>query len=427
MSVKSYIHSLQQQIAPDLRVEIPQLSDENYQVFLRPLLGSDAQYLAYLDSLSHFDAWQASVFVRYGAKTLRPKYAITPREAALGYLEKRRIEFDQSNYGFVLERIARHKHHLIEINTAQGQFYRQQLREHYEQIQPLIAQFIAQNLDYKQRDYYVYSPEELNYLSSLNTIRKEKWRVLSQKFIETINSDSYIPPVTNPHEYVEDLELSDAFMELLKDVNVPAEKAATHQQFVTLQLPLYQQVFMMLAKEYGLDFSLLNRMIHEEYEPFLEFYEQSLRNEVEPLVNYLQFDEYKELSKCWLLPSFESMDQVLSSGDIERLLTQDYTFQILAYICVNVQFEMLNIDNITVNPHFRKCGFGQLLMDTMFAFAQTKDIENYLLEVRRSNKAAKSLYEKNHFQQIDIRKNYYDHSAYGQPEDALIYQLLLES
>lgn len=62
---------------------------------------------------------------------------------------------------------------------------------------------------------------------------------------------------------------------------------------------------------------------------------------------------------------------------------------------------------IGVDPSCRKRGIGQALMEAMETYAREQEITVIFLEVRESNLPARSLYEKNGFVLLGIRKNYY--------------------
>ncbi len=72
--------------------------------------------------------------------------------------------------------------------------------------------------------------------------------------------------------------------------------------------------------------------------------------------------------------------------------------------------------NIAVAPAYRRHGIAQMLIDSLVAQLKAQGNHSLTLEVRASNTPAVSLYEKQGFSQIGIRKNYYRNPR----EDALI-------
>jgi len=82
-----------------------------------------------------------------------------------------------------------------------------------------------------------------------------------------------------------------------------------------------------------------------------------------------------------------------------------------------------HILNICIHPDHQNCGYGHILLSYLIDMARKKEVEEVLLEVRPSNKAAINLYHKIGFNQIGIRRNYYP--AQGGRENALMFGLNL--
>ena len=61
---------------------------------------------------------------------------------------------------------------------------------------------------------------------------------------------------------------------------------------------------------------------------------------------------------------------------------------------------------IAVLPQYRGQGFGQELIERLFAAARTRGVERVFLEMRRGN-PAEHLYRKSGFEPIGMRANYY--------------------
>ena len=74
------------------------------------------------------------------------------------------------------------------------------------------------------------------------------------------------------------------------------------------------------------------------------------------------------------------------------------------------------ITNIAVAPAFRRSGIGSRLLERMIRYSVTRGAVFLTLEVRVSNLAAQSMYEKLGFEAAGVRRGYYDNP----PEDALI-------
>ena len=93
------------------------------------------------------------------------------------------------------------------------------------------------------------------------------------------------------------------------------------------------------------------------------------------------------------------------------------------YISIYHTGDELEILNLAVRPHIRRLGHGKRILRTILRLARKMDIHRVLLEVRKGNKAAISLYEGCGFQHVGQRRNYYADTG----EDALIYLYELNS
>jgi len=74
------------------------------------------------------------------------------------------------------------------------------------------------------------------------------------------------------------------------------------------------------------------------------------------------------------------------------------------------------IENIAVTGAARRCGLGSRLVGELLDLARSRGGKSVFLEVRESNRAARSLYEKWAFLEVGRRKMYYQNP----PEDALV-------
>jgi len=79
-----------------------------------------------------------------------------------------------------------------------------------------------------------------------------------------------------------------------------------------------------------------------------------------------------------------------------------------------VVFEEFHLGNIAIEPEHRGQGRGRNLLLHILALAAGRGCTMVSLEVRPSNQAAISLYQKHGFREIAIRKHYYGR------EDALV-------
>ncbi|MBR1598003.1 MAG: ribosomal protein S18-alanine N-acetyltransferase [Lachnospiraceae bacterium] len=74
--------------------------------------------------------------------------------------------------------------------------------------------------------------------------------------------------------------------------------------------------------------------------------------------------------------------------------------------------------NIAVTEKYRGMNIASALMDRLIYEAKAKACARMLLEVRHSNEVAQRLYKKKRFDELGVRKNYYDNPT----EDAIIME-----
>jgi len=97
-------------------------------------------------------------------------------------------------------------------------------------------------------------------------------------------------------------------------------------------------------------------------------------------------------------------------------ITTEYKSEITGYIGMYISFDEANITNVAVSSKQRKKGYGEALVSIAKKRAKNRQAEKMFLEVRVSNTPAISLYQKMGFQNLGVRKNFYDHPQ----EDAYI-------
>lgn len=90
--------------------------------------------------------------------------------------------------------------------------------------------------------------------------------------------------------------------------------------------------------------------------------------------------------------------------------------QLITYAVSYIVYDEIHISNVAVVPEFRRLTIGETMMNLTLQIGMEKSCQNAHLEVRRSNDAALSLYQKYGFQIVGVRKNYYQNER----EDALL-------
>jgi [ribosomal protein S18]-alanine N-acetyltransferase len=90
--------------------------------------------------------------------------------------------------------------------------------------------------------------------------------------------------------------------------------------------------------------------------------------------------------------------------------------RVVAYAGIWLMVDEAHVTTFAVDPAYRRRGVGERLLLAMLDLAIDKGAREATLEVRLSNTAARSLYEKYGFRPVGIRPNYYSDDN----EDALI-------
>lgn len=81
--------------------------------------------------------------------------------------------------------------------------------------------------------------------------------------------------------------------------------------------------------------------------------------------------------------------------------------RLAAYCGCQFAFDEANIVNVATHPDFRRRGCASALLDKMEGFLSDAGVKKIFLEVRTSNIAARTLYEKKGYRAVGVRKNYY--------------------
>ena len=96
----------------------------------------------------------------------------------------------------------------------------------------------------------------------------------------------------------------------------------------------------------------------------------------------------------------------------------DLAGQIIGYGVMSVGAGEAHILNVCVRDEFRNLGFGRRLLEQLLERAAGTGVGEAFLEVRPSNLAAIRLYQRLGFEQIGIRRGYYQ--APDGREDAIV-------
>jgi len=122
------------------------------------------------------------------------------------------------------------------------------------------------------------------------------------------------------------------------------------------------------------------------------------------------------------LPWTEEMfENELARGDLSEALVARVSDAgspppIVGYICVWVVGEELHINNVAVDPRWRRRGIAGALLAATLERGRARGARCAFLEVRASNVGAQALYRRYGFEPAAVRKRYYDHPI----EDAVV-------
>ena len=98
------------------------------------------------------------------------------------------------------------------------------------------------------------------------------------------------------------------------------------------------------------------------------------------------------------------------------VITHRQQNKVIGYIIFWRLSEEAQISNFAIHPDYHRRGVGQAVLSKVLAMLSKLKIKHIVLEVRPSNFAARSLYNKFGFKTIGVKRNYYVDPV----EDALI-------
>ena len=127
---------------------------------------------------------------------------------------------------------------------------------------------------------------------------------------------------------------------------------------------------------------------------------------------------------CFSLPwSKKSFEDSLTRDDTIFLVCEDTldgeNAVVTGYMGLYISFDEASVTNVAVSPYFRKKGYGEGLVVAAKEAAKQENAKCIFLEVRESNVPAISLYKKLGFEELGIRKKFYEHPV----EDAIIMKV----
>jgi ribosomal-protein-alanine N-acetyltransferase len=128
--------------------------------------------------------------------------------------------------------------------------------------------------------------------------------------------------------------------------------------------------------------------------------------------------ETTAFSTPWSERTFRSL---LHRPGVE-LWVAEWGGQLAAYAILWKVLDDGELANIAVRKDLRGRGIGSGLLSRMLELAEDSGVRSLYLEVRESNGVAREMYARRGFQEIGVRKGYYE----GPREDALVLKKSLE-
>lgn len=129
--------------------------------------------------------------------------------------------------------------------------------------------------------------------------------------------------------------------------------------------------------------------------------------------------ERESFQSPWSKASFEAeLGKSYGGLRVVRLQGGDHVGPVLGYICFWLVADELQITNLAVHQEYRRRSIGWLLLLHALQLGHAAGARLAVLEVGRSNRAARALYEKLGFMVVHKRPCYYPESR----EDALVME-----
>jgi len=129
----------------------------------------------------------------------------------------------------------------------------------------------------------------------------------------------------------------------------------------------------------------------------------------------------------WSQNQYESLFVNTSDQDSERpaWVAEDEAsaLEVCAFLVAHRVDAEWELENIVVAERARRHGVGTRLLEELIAHARAEQGATIFLEVRKSNRSARTLYRKVGFEDAGLRKSYYSDPA----EDAVLLRLALIS
>lgn len=89
-------------------------------------------------------------------------------------------------------------------------------------------------------------------------------------------------------------------------------------------------------------------------------------------------------------------------------MTEDLKESVVGYIGIWGSFDEGEITNVAIDSEYRRKGLARKMLEYSFDVSKKRGIERLILEVRESNEPARRLYLGLGFEELGVRKNFYE-------------------
>ena len=107
--------------------------------------------------------------------------------------------------------------------------------------------------------------------------------------------------------------------------------------------------------------------------------------------------------------TFNILKQEFDNENTTYIVAKDNDM-IIGFAGILVIMDEANIMNIVTKKNKRMLGIGSLLLEELIKISKVKKLKSITLEVNEKNIPAINLYTKYNFQQVGVRKKYYDNT-----------------
>ena len=114
--------------------------------------------------------------------------------------------------------------------------------------------------------------------------------------------------------------------------------------------------------------------------------------------------EMENFSRPW---SYDAFYKTLSDENYIVIIAKD-TDALLGYCVLLCTGEEADITNVCTAPAARGKGVATAMLTALLEAGESRGVAEFFLEVRESNIPARNLYTKLGFEEIGLRKNYYE-------------------